>query len=558
MVSINLGNDGRMVLLGTPYQLKDMIKTIPGRRWAPALKAWTFPRNLRCFELILNLFPDALIEDGLQEEFEIKGTLLAAAMEAKNAPDGTLPLPDNCVMDPPPWHHQVKSFHFGLNRLVANKGAMLALDMGCGKSRVAIELARNLQCGPVLIICPKTVTGWEKQINEYAPYLWPVLDIRDKGGSVAKRGQKTKKFFEENPDRGIVIINKDAAWRKGFAEFALGFNWDMMIVDECHRAKSPAGKYSRFLDRMRRAQPDMKILGLTGTPTPHSPLDIYAQARFIDPSIYGTNFASFKGRYAVFGGYGGYKLLHFQNQEELRGLFNEMAIQVKKRDVLDLPDVTHIMRECELTSEEMAIYREFRDELVVEIREGVVTAANALVKLLRLSQIAQGWVKNSEGKLIQVGNTKEKCLLENMGDLDPNEPVVIFSRFHSDMDGCGRVAEKLDRPFFRIGQGVNEVAEWEREVNSCGPTAPVVSIQVQSGSEGLNELVASRYCIYYSVDWSLGNYDQSLARLDRPGQTRNTTYIHIIAKNTVDVKVYNALSERRDIIKTVFGDVRKG
>jgi SNF2 family DNA or RNA helicase len=91
-----------------------------------------------------------------------------------------------------------------------------------------------------------------------------------------------------------------------------------------------------------------------------------------------------------------------------------------------------------------------------------------------------------------------------------------------------------------------ELAEWQRgEFN-------VLAAQIQAGSEG-NDFTRARYQCYYSVGYSLTNYEQSRRRIMRPGQERNVTYIHIICKGTVDTKVYKALKDRKDVIEMVLG-----
>lgn len=75
-------------------------------------------------------------------------------------------------------------------------------------------------------------------------------------------------------------------------------------------------------------------------------------------------------------------------------------------------------------------------------------------------------------------------------------------------------------------------------------------MQIQSGGAGV-DFTRSRYCIYYSLGFSLGDYDQSLARIHRPGQQREVTYYHLIAKDTVDEQVYAALDARRDVVTSI-------
>ena len=55
--------------------------------------------------------------------------------------------------------------------------------------------------------------------------------------------------------------------------------------------------------------------------------------------------------------------------------------------------------------------------------------------------------------------------------------------------------------------------------------------------------------MYYSLSWSLGEYDQSKARLHRPGQKKSVTFVHLVATGTVDEKVMAALESKREVIK---------
>jgi SNF2 family DNA or RNA helicase len=75
---------------------------------------------------------------------------------------------------------------------------------------------------------------------------------------------------------------------------------------------------------------------------------------------------------------------------------------------------------------------------------------------------------------------------------------------------------------------------------------------MRSGGEGV-DFSAARYCIFYSVGFSLGDYEQALKRTHRPGQTRRVVYYHLVVKGTVDEDVYTALRERRDVVEYILG-----
>ena len=74
--------------------------------------------------------------------------------------------------------------------------------------------------------------------------------------------------------------------------------------------KSPGSRVSLYCTALGKRVPYR--MALTGTPAHNSPLDVYAQYRFLDPGIFGTNFSAFRDRYAVMGGYGGYQVIAYR------------------------------------------------------------------------------------------------------------------------------------------------------------------------------------------------------------------------------------------------------
>ena len=77
-----------------------------------------------------------------------------------------------------------------------------------------------------------------------------------------------------------------------------------------------------------------------------------------------------------------------------------------------------------------------------------------------------------------------------------------------------------------------------------------MGVQLQAGGVGV-DLSAAAYAIYYSTGFSLGDYQQSLSRLHRPGQKRAVTYINLICEDTIDSQVYASLEHKRDVIETI-------
>lgn len=450
----------------------------------------------------------------------------------------------------PPWQHQKNAFWFAYQR----PGVMLAMDMGTGKSKVVIDIIAYNNYKRILIICPLSVVDvWPKQIATHGLISWEVCQLGKRVGSVKMKHDIAKRLSQLVALKSltiVTIINYESVWREPFRSWALAQSWDLVVLDESQRIKMAGGKASLFASRL--ANSAKHRLCLTGTPMPHSPLDIYAQYRFLDKSVFGTSANRFKRRYAIMGGYGGYEIIGWQNEEELQTKFRSLAFQVG-REVLDLPETLDVERIGLLEGKGKRIYRDLSKDLIAELEAGTVTAANALVRLLRLQQVTSGFAKVEEdSKEIRVGAEKAQLLRDTLEELAPTEPVVVFCRFRHDLDMVHEVAISLGRTSQELSGRVNELAEWQSD-----DAPPILAVQIQSGGVGI-DLTRARYAIYYSLGFSLGDYLQSRARLHRPGQKCNVTYVHLIIDHTVDRQVYRALAEREEVISRVLQDLKTG
>lgn len=454
-------------------------------------------------------------------------------------PQDSVPIPAGNIpgLRTQAWDHQRQAWAFAHGK----PGAMLAMGMGTGKSLTTVALLHDANLS--LIICPKAVQAvWPREFERHSDYQPEVQVLQ---GSVAQRTKQLQKLVHKQQVthcKMVIIVNYDAVWREPLADEILKVRWDAVVMDECHKIKSPSGKASRFCARLRRSA--ARMYGLTGTPMPHSPLDIYAQYRAIQPEIFGSNKTVFDKRYAVKGGFGGYEVIGYRNQDEMRSKFLSIAYQAG-REVISLPDATHTEIPVTLSPKARKVYTELKMNFIAFLEGGNVTTANALVKLLRLQQVTGGTLKNDDGAMVEVSRDKRDALqelLEGMG----GEPCVVFCRFTSDIDAVADACRELGLGMMELSGRRNQLADWQK----AGSDYPVIAVQIQAGGVGV-DLTRASYCVYYSLGFSLGDYEQSLARVHRPGQKRPVSYYHLIAEGTVDEQVYSALQARKDVVESI-------
>ena len=440
------------------------------------------------------------------------------------------------------WAHQIPAVAYGIE----HKSTLLHMWMGCGKSLVALEICR--QCGHkrILLLCPKSVVVvWAQEIAKHAPGKWLYAPLH--GPTTAKARQLEQLLREGRPV--VVGLNYEAAWREPLAKLILNTPWDCLILDESQKIKSPSSRQSRFVMRIKASHK----LALTGTPMPSSPLDLYGQFRTLAPWIFGHSFVRFRRRYALLAGPQNNWVVGFKNGPELREKMNRITHHVPK-EVLTLPPLTVSARYCTLGVEAQRIYAELETELIADVREGVVTAANAAVKVMRLQQVCAGYARTEEGLDVEVDGSKRELLAEIIEGIDSAEPVVVFARFIHDLSTVRAVAGKLGRRHGEISGAQNDYGAWQRgEVD-------VLGVQIQAGGLGI-DLSRARYCFFYTLMYSLGSYDQAVARLHRPGQKNPVSVYHLVAEGTVDATIRRALEKRRNVIEAIledFSDERTG
>jgi SNF2 family DNA or RNA helicase len=133
-------------------------------------------------------------------------------------------------------------------------------------------------------------------------------------------------------------------------------------------------------------------------------------------------------------------------------------------------------------------------------------------------------------------------------DLPADEPLVIFARFTSDIAACRAAANACGRAVSELSGAMNQLADWQ-----AGKTTVLVA-QIQSGGIGI-DLTRAAYAVFYSLGYSLAEYEQAVARLHRPGQERRTVIYHLTAtangRSTVDGRVYQALRERKEVVDAI-------
>lgn len=351
-----------------------------------------------------------------------------------------------------------------------------------------------------------------------------------------------------------MVVNYESAWR--IEKDILAFDADLIIADEAHKLKEARASQSKamhhFGDKAR-----YKLL-LTGTVITNRELDVFSQYRYLNRKVFGDSFYVFRNRYFDMVGYGNH-IPRFRNYmlDDFLQRMHSIAFRVTKEECLDLPGITEEVRTVELEPKAMKIYKELQKESYTELGKKEVSAVNILTKLLRLSQVTGGHLTDDEGDNNAVSTAKLDALSDILDSAMAEEKkIVVMARFVPELNDIEALLKKRGIGFASVRGGVKNRGEEIRRFQEDSDCRAFVG-QIAAAGLGIT-LAAASTMVFYSLDYSMSNFEQAKARIHRVSQTENCLYIYLVAKGTVDTKVLRALQQKVDLAKALVDDYRKG
>lgn len=436
----------------------------------------------------------------------------------------------------PPWPHQTA----GVSKWLKLKRGALYHTMGAGKSMEALTavgfLMETGKVNRVLITCPLSVyTEWPRQFNRHATAgnIHVLHDVK-----------KAKKFLADLPNYSIVVVNYD---KLKSLEADLTGRFDAIVCDEAAKVKNPQAQRTKILARLTKNVE--YVLIMTGTPVSKNLIDVYGEYLVMDPFWFGRSFWIFRQRYCRMGGWMGHQIIGYQREAELRQIIDIPSHRVTKQEALPfLPPRSYQERVGEMTPEQKKVYKETKKKYLVELANGTIDIKNAASRIVKLQEIASGFVITEEGETVDLSNVKIDLIKDCLEEMDEEERVTIWSRFKHDLKRSqALVAEHFgERPCFVLS---GDVPSRDREALLEGyrsSPGSVLLAQIQTGGIGIDLTCCSKSIVVSNVfDFAL--YEQMQDRHHRPGQNNPVMYFSLIMENTVDRKIQQVLQNRKDL-----------
>lgn len=468
-----------------------------------------------------------------------------------------------------PFAHQREAFTTTRSR----PACAFFWEMGTGKSKIILDTAAWLftqkRIDTLVVIAPNGVhRNWI--VNEIPTHLavpaTTFLYLTSKSGG--KRFREEAKKALAAPGFLIVALSYDAVMTKNgdaFLVAALTRRVCMMVLDESARIKTPRAQ--RTIRLLARSKSAVYRRVLTGTPVANSPFDVFTQIKFLNHRFWDSigchSFAAFKNLFGIWedrmdprSGRAYKNLVKYRNLKKLHDMVDQIATRVTKDEVLDLPPKLYVKRYFTLSSEQQHAYDLMASDWTVRLQGGEITAMLAIVQLLRFQQITSGFAVDVNDNILDLGkvNPRITALLDIISETTGQ--FIVWAKFQHDV---GKICAALKEDGITAVRYDGTTSDIDRahaiEAFQSGQARAFVGNPAAAG-EGLT-LHAARTVIYYNNSFKLTDRLQSEDRAHRIGQSHPVTYIDIVAEDTVDEKIVNALRDKRDIASIITGDILK-
>lgn len=485
-----------------------------------------------------------------------------------------------------PYKHQAKAFKLSRD---AEDYALL-MEMGTGKTKVIIDTAAWLyaqgRINFLLVVAPNEVhKNWIlREMPVHLPDWCPRrMAIWSSDMKAADKKAYEKLWDPKFQGLRILAVNVEAfgvqerwwrAKRNGPKKFGSEVNKILdsfkvlFAIDESSKIKTPGARRTKRLWALGKRAIYRRIL--TGTPVTNSPLDLYAQFRFLHPRHLGfSNFYSFKHHYAEWTTERNWKAekdyevcTGYKNMDELASRMDDVSFRVTKAECLDLPEKVYTRRLVAMNAEQKKIYDKLREESLLELRDEEFKVTNVLVKMLRLQQVLGGWVPDMDnpGETNPIfddpkKNPRIKAVLD-VAD-ETSSKIIIWARFRAEIVALTNILNSVYGKGSAVAfYGDVKTADRNEAIDLFQDPESKVRFfvaQQHSGGYGLT-LTAASYVIYYSNDFSLEARLQSEDRCHRIGQRNPVTYIDLECLGTIDSRIINALREKKKLADTITRD----
>jgi superfamily II DNA or RNA helicase len=425
-------------------------------------------------------------------------------------------------------------------------GGILADDMGLGKTVQAITfILSERQEGspeprPALVVAPASlIYNWEAEIRKFAPQLKALV--------IAGTKQERRELLSRI-NRADVVITSYPLLRRDSADY-LKLQFSCCFLDEAQYIKNPNSLTAQCARRIKAGQ----RFALTGTPMENSLIELWSIFQFIMPGY----LPSQKKFMQQYGGTGAVEpAIPEEGAIPLAAKVRPFILRRLKEEVLtELPPKIEHRFLSELTKEQKKLYLAYLERLREETRESIQddgfnrSRIQILAGLTRLRQICCHpalFVENYRGE-----SAKLLQLLELLREaVEGGHRILLFSQFTGMLQLIRSALDKEGYRYFYLDGSVKTGNRLQMVDSFNEGEGEIFLISLKAGGTGLN-LTGADIVVQYDLWWNPAVEEQAAGRAHRIGQKKVVQVIRLLAKGTIEEKIYELQQKKKELIDRV-------
>jgi SNF2 family DNA or RNA helicase len=444
----------------------------------------------------------------------------------------------------------------GVDFLTSRPNAALLAEQGTGKTVMAVKAINRLDVPDVLCVVPLTniETTWENAVRLELP-AWTVCRSIDE--------------YQKARGKRVLLLHYEAV--PALIKKLRRIRWGLVLYDEAQRIKERATLASRRAYMLRNSE---RRWALTGTPLDDDPSDLWAIMRFVDTRCFGDRWADFDKAYMR------QPTIDIKKYRPGSVMFQrmQMALRIQKRklgfdfdklpqfmerlrpyalrigaDVMNLPALRVHNVPVMMTGTQARVYDDMERDFVVKLRSSRTMAALRLTQIVKLQQIAGGYLIDDDGETHRLPGAKARKLNHILNQL-ARWPVVIFCKYREELEICREVVERyterVEVLYGKVKDKKNDKARTSMLQRFQAGETDCLIVQVKTGGVGV-DLFRSNFAIAYSLPWSFIDYDQMRKRFHRYGQESDCDLFLLTAYRTIDEDILTAIDTKSKVNEVV-------
>jgi len=396
--------------------------------------------------------------------------------------------------------YQIKLSDEATQILQGRKIVCLCMEVRTGKTLTALQTAQNYGAKNILFVT---------KIKAFSSIQWD--------------------YDQMDYSFKLTIINKESLHK-------VEDNFDLVIYDEFH-GFSAYPKPSAYQKLAKDKYSHLPMILLSGTPTPESHSQWFHSFQLSENSPFkeysnfykwAKDFVNVKTKHL------GYAQVNDYSDADIRHIERRIkyfVLTFTQKEAGFTSTVNEMVLEVEMKPITYQIIDRLKKDLIVKNAQGQVILADTGVKLQqKIHQLTSGTCKFEDGTSKVIDYSKAEFIRDNFKD----HKIGIFYKFKEEWNALKEI----------LGDNLTNDLE---EFNT---TTKWIALQIQSGREGIS-LKASKYLVYYNIDFSAVSYWQSRDRLTTMERKENDVF-WIFAKRGIEERIYKTVLNKKDYTLSIF------